>query len=79
MQSFRSAWENLQRKTENSNANSRANINSKSENSKTNISSKSEISPQWTGEGGAELGKVFAARKFSSNELEAVTRVFFNQ
>ncbi len=75
MQSFRSAWENLQRKTENSNANSRANINSKSENSRTNISSKSEISPQWTGEGGAELGKVFAARKFSSNELEAVTRV----
>jgi len=75
VQSFRSAWENLQRKTENSNANSRANINSKSENSRTNISSKSEISPQWTGEGGAELGKVFAARKFSSNELEAVTRV----
>jgi len=75
VQSFRSAWENLQRKTENSNANSRANINSKSEHSRTNLNSKSELPPQWTGEGGAELGKVFAARKFSSNELEAVTRV----
>ena len=75
VQSFRSAWENLQRKTENGNSNSRANINFKSENSRTNLNSKSELSPQWTGEGGAELGKVFAARKFSSNELEAITRV----
>jgi putative nucleotidyltransferase with HDIG domain len=75
VQSFRSAWESLQRKTENGNANSRANVNSKSENHRTNGNSKFELSPQWTGEGGAELGKVFAARRFSSNELEAVTRV----
>lgn len=64
VQNFRSAWENLQRKTTNTNNNSKANSNTKFE------------SPaQWTGEGGAELGKIFSARKFSSNELEAVTRV----
>ena len=64
VQSFRSAWENLQRKTENFNANSKSNGNSKF-----------EAQAQWTGEGGTELGKVFAARKFSTNELEAITRV----
>ena len=64
VQSFRSAWENLARKSENANANS-----------KTNANEKSEAQFVWTGAGGAEVGKVFAARKFSSNELEAVTRV----
>ncbi|HXH70745.1 MAG TPA: HDIG domain-containing protein [Pyrinomonadaceae bacterium] len=75
VQNFRSAWENLQRKAENLNTNSKTNINTKTENSKTNVNTKNETQAQWTGEGGAELGKVFAARKFSSNELEAVTRV----
>ncbi len=75
VQNFRSAWENLQRKAENLNTNSKTNINAKTENSKTNVNTKNETQAQWTGEGGAELGKVFAARKFSSNELEAVTRV----
>jgi putative nucleotidyltransferase with HDIG domain len=56
VQSFRSAWENLVRKTE------AANSNAKGE-------------AQWTGAGGAELGKIFAARKFSANELDAITRV----
>ncbi len=69
VQNFRSAWENLQRKTENLNA------NFKTENSKANVNSKFEAQAQWTGEGGAELGKVFATRKFSSNELDAITRV----
>jgi hypothetical protein len=61
VQSFRSSWENLQRKGE-ANANVRANTNAKNDN-------------QWAGSGGGDLGKVFAARKFSSNELDAVTRV----
>lgn len=30
---------------------------------------------QWTGAGGADLGKVFSARKFSTNELDAITRI----
>jgi cyclic-di-AMP phosphodiesterase PgpH len=66
VQSFRSAWENLARKNDNSNANA---------NAKTNANEKSETQTNWTGAGGAEVGKVFAARKFSTNELEAVTRV----
>jgi hypothetical protein len=68
VQSFRSAWENLQRKTESSNANSKVSVNSK-----TNANTKPE--PQWTGAGGAELGKIFAARRFSENELDSINRV----
>ncbi len=62
VQSFRSAWENLARKTENANANVKANANTKPD-------------VQWTGAGGAEIGRVFAARRFSTNELESITRV----
>jgi putative nucleotidyltransferase with HDIG domain len=62
VQSFRSSWENLQRRPEPANSNVRSNANSRGE-------------ANWTGAGGAELGKVFSARKFSSNELDAVTRV----
>jgi putative nucleotidyltransferase with HDIG domain len=29
----------------------------------------------WTGAGGEDLGKIFAARRFSQNELDAITRV----
>lgn len=60
VQSFRSAWENLQRKNEAANSNTKQNANSNT---------------QWTGAGGGELGKVFASRKFSTNELESVTRI----
>ena len=63
VQSFRSAWENLQRKHD-----SAANTNAK-----TNSNSKTDA--QWTGAGGAEIGKIFAARTFSTNELESVTRI----
>jgi putative nucleotidyltransferase with HDIG domain len=62
VQSFRSAWENLSRNVYNSNAYSQNEANLKPQ-------------EQWTGAGGAELGKIFVARKFSSNELESVTRV----
>jgi putative nucleotidyltransferase with HDIG domain len=62
VQSFRSAWENLSR-----------NVNT----SNTNSPNEAHLKPQgqWTGAGGTELGKIFGARKFSSNELESVTRV----
>ena len=69
VQSFRSAWENLQRKTDvSSNANLKTNSNAKA-----NTNTKPEA--QWFGAGGAELGRVFSARNFSSNELESVTRI----
>ncbi|MCY7346588.1 MAG: HDIG domain-containing protein [Pyrinomonadaceae bacterium] len=64
VQSFRSAWESLARKNANSNANN-----------KTNANDKFEAQIVWTGAGGAEVGKVFTARKFSSNELESITRI----
>ncbi len=64
VQSFRSAWENLTRKSENPNTNA---------NSKANSAAKADV--QWTGAGGAELGGVFAARRFSNNELDSITRV----
>lgn len=70
VQSFRSAWENLGRKTDFSNANLKI-----SENAKTNSNAKPETQAIWTGAGGADLGKIFSARRFSSNELDSVTRV----
>jgi putative nucleotidyltransferase with HDIG domain len=65
VQSFRSAWENLERKSENSNANTG--------NTKSNANTKTDA--LWTGAGGAELAKVFSGRKFSSNELDTVARI----
>ncbi|MDQ6786194.1 MAG: HDIG domain-containing protein [Acidobacteriota bacterium] len=62
VQSFRSSWEGMQRKTESASANL-----------KTNTNSNRDV--QWIGAGGAEAGKIFSARKFSANELEAITRV----
>ena len=63
VQSFRSAWEKLQRKTDAPGANFKANINS------------ALSQQQWTGAGGEDLGKVFAARRFSQNELDSIARV----
>lgn len=62
VQNFRSAWENLQRKTE-----SGTNVN--------RVNSNAKIDTVWTGAGGEEAGKIFASRRFSPNELEAVTRI----
>ena len=62
VQSFRSAWESLKRKSEASPGANKANSNAKTD-------------ERWTGVGGAELGKVFAARSFSSNELDAILRI----
>jgi putative nucleotidyltransferase with HDIG domain len=60
VQSFRSSWENLQRKSETANANARTNTNARAENQQAST---------------GDLGRVYASRKFSSNELDAVTRV----
>jgi cyclic-di-AMP phosphodiesterase PgpH len=64
VQSFRSSWESLRRSSENANTsnNSRANSNQ-------------TANTKWKGAGAAEVGGVFAARSFSPNEIESVTRV----
>ena len=73
VQSFRSAWENLQRHGENLNIN--ANSKANSTNSRTNSKEDFKTETHWTGAGGEEVGRVLAARRFSANELESVTRV----
>src|SRR5690606_4839909 len=60
VQNFRSAWEDLQRKMEKGGA-------ANSANKQGNL--------EWAGAGGAELGAIFAARRFSNNEFEALTRI----
>lgn len=60
LQNFRSGWEKMQRTAES--AANRSNSNSQKD-------------TVWTGAGGEELGKIFSARKFSPNELDAVTRL----
>ncbi len=66
VQTFLSAWEELQRKTGEAAPQSRSNLNS-------NGNAQSDI--LWTGAGGPELGRIFAERRFSANELEALTRI----
>lgn len=63
VQSFRSVWENLQRKFDAVNANA-ANANARG-NTAANVN--------LNGVAGSELGRVFVSRKFSQNELNAVT------
>ncbi len=63
VRNFRSAWEGLQRHGNTTNSNVKPI-------SKDDL--KNEV--HWTGAGGSEVGKIFAARPFSSNELEAVSR-----
>jgi putative nucleotidyltransferase with HDIG domain len=58
VQTFISSWEKLQRNTDAANTKS-SNSNTKSE-------------TQWSGAGGAEVGKTLASRNFSRNELDAV-------
>lgn len=62
LQEFRAVWEKLQRHgVENPGANAQK---------LTNSDLKAET--HWTGAGGAEIGKILAARNFSRNELDAV-------
>lgn len=60
VQSFRSAWESMERRSDT--ASNRANVNTAAE-------------VRWNGHGGPELGAVFGARRFSINELDAVIRI----
>ena len=63
VQNFRSSWESLLRKGATpSNSSNKANANARSDSG-------------WSGAGGAEVGKVFLARRFSDNELDAVARI----
>jgi cyclic-di-AMP phosphodiesterase PgpH len=66
VQRFRSAWEKLQRHDD-----TNSNTDTKTANSRaTNTDGKTEV--HWTGAGGSEVGKIFTARDFSRNELDAV-------
>jgi len=66
VQSFLSAWESLQRHGGDSPQGTKPVNSSKPSNS----DSKGEV--HWTGPGGTEVGKVFASRAFSRNEIDAV-------
>lgn len=72
VQSFRSAWESLRRTADSAEANnnSRTNLN---QSSKANSNQTADT--KWRGAGDETVGKVFTARNFSQNEIEAVTRV----
>ncbi len=61
VQNFRLAWDGMQRRAENAAAN-KSNSNGRADNS-------------WPGPDGEEAVKVFTSRRFTSNEIEAVTRV----
>lgn len=62
VQSFRVSWEDFRKRHEASMPNSDANTAGREEKTETH----------WTGAGGAEVGKVFASRTFTPNELDAV-------
>jgi cyclic-di-AMP phosphodiesterase PgpH len=64
---FRSAWSGMVQKTEPQNSNSKS-ANAKQANSNN---TKVEV---WKNENGEAVTKVFLARQFTSNELEAITR-----
>ena len=66
IQGFRSAWEKMTRRANGTPA-ARGNENTRADNARSEA--------EWTGLGGADVGRVFAARTFSSNELDAVVRV----
>ena len=61
VQNFRSSWENMQRKSKPP--------------ANNHVAADSKGDAGWSGPGGPELGKAFAARTFSANELDSVSRV----
>ena len=65
VQRFLSAWEKLQRHDARL-----SNSTEKTTNKQSNSDAKTET--HWSGAGGAEVGKILAARNFSRNELDAV-------
>ena len=72
-QNFRSAWESLKRKSDASAGANRVKTDAAGGTNKANSNAKPD--EKWTGVGGVELGKVFSARPFSSNELDAILRI----
>lgn len=62
VQTFRAAWDAFQRKYPRANSNS-------------NSASDAAGSAEWTGAGRKEIGKVFASRRFTPGEIDAVVRV----
>ncbi len=70
VQSFRSAWESLKRKPDTSTG---ANRSASQGVNKPNVNAKQD--ERWTGVGGADLGRVFSARTYSSNELDTILRI----
>jgi cyclic-di-AMP phosphodiesterase PgpH len=62
VQTFRSAWEDLQRRIDAEQSANRANANARPV-------------AAWGGSGGAELGRVFSQRRFSQNEIDSVMRI----
>jgi cyclic-di-AMP phosphodiesterase PgpH len=59
VQNFRSAWDKLHRNPEPS---------------MNRTNSNGQRSAEWTGPGGPQLGQIFSARRFTGNEIDAVTR-----
>ncbi|HEV7645791.1 MAG TPA: HDIG domain-containing protein [Pyrinomonadaceae bacterium] len=64
---FRSAWSGMVQKVEPSNSNARSSNGKAANNGNTRV----EV---WKNEDGEAVTKVFLARQFTSNELEAITR-----
>jgi membrane-associated HD superfamily phosphohydrolase len=72
VQSFRTAWESIERKSAAANAANKPNSNSSTPN-RSNTSTRNETASPASGN--SDLARVFALRKFSMNELDAVSRV----
>lgn len=72
VQGFRASWENLQRKSEPGSGANRNNSRPDGAN-RANLNAKVDV--RWNGMGGVEVGAVFAARRFSVNEIESVLRI----
>ena len=72
VQSFRTAWESIERKSA-ANTSNKTNSSNRSEalSNRSNASNRNDSPPA----GNSDLTRVFALRKFSPNELEAVARV----
>ena len=72
VQSFRTAWESIERKSAAANAANKPTTNSGTAN-RSNASTRNETASPASGN--SDLARVFALRKFSMNELDAVSRV----
>ena len=76
VQNFRTAWENLQRRSEAAKTNQNSNAKNANESGSGRAGAGNVNATKWRGAGdAAEVGKVFAARNFSQNEIEALTRI----